>query len=61
MAIVNFSIPAVLEKRVDATIKRKGFASKAEFFRFAAIYYIETLDKPVTIASNRLRTGLKSL
>ncbi len=47
MAIVNFSIPNVLEKRVNATIKRKGFASKAEFFRFAAVHFIDGLDKPV--------------
>lgn len=39
MAIVNFSIPTVLNKRVAHAIKQKGFASKAEFFRFAAVHF----------------------
>lgn len=42
MAIVNFSIPKTLEQRVNQTIKEKGFASKAEFFRFAAISFIDS-------------------
>lgn len=46
MAIVNFAIPFVLNKRIGATIKQKGFASKAEFFRFAAVYFMDTIDKP---------------
>ncbi len=53
MAIVNFSIPTTLEKRVDATIRRKGFASKAEFFRFAAVNFIDQLDRPVTSEADR--------
>lgn len=43
MAIVNFTIPKNLKKRVEDTIKEKGFASKAEFFRFAAIYFMDIL------------------
>lgn len=46
MSIVNFTIPKVLEKRVAEIMKEKGFASKAEFFRFAAIYFIDIIDKP---------------
>lgn len=42
MAIINFSIPKTLEQRVNQTIKEKGFASKAEFFRFAAISFIDS-------------------
>jgi len=45
MAIVNFSIPKNLEKRVQDTIKEKGFASKAEFFRFSAIYFMDILER----------------
>lgn len=41
MPIVNFAIPKTLEKRVKQTIKTKGFTSKAEFFRVAAIDFIE--------------------
>ncbi len=44
MAIVNFTIPNDLEKRVEEIIKTKGFASKAEFFRFAAIYFMDILE-----------------
>ena len=42
MAIINFSIPKTLEQRINATIKEKGFASKAEFFRFAAMFFIDS-------------------
>lgn len=48
MSIVNFSIPTTLEKRVGQVIKEKGFSSKAEFFRYAAIYFIHIIDKPFT-------------
>lgn len=46
MAIVNFAIPKNLEQRVNAVIKEKGFGSKAEFFRFAAIHFIDVMQKP---------------
>ncbi len=46
MSIVNFSIPQLLEKRIIEIIKAKGFASKAEFFRFSAIYFIDIIEKP---------------
>lgn len=46
MAIVNFSIPKALETRVKTITKKKGFASKAEFFRFAAIYFMDVIEKP---------------
>ena len=45
MSVVNFSIPKKLEKRVEETIQEKGFASKAEFFRFAAMYFMDILDR----------------
>lgn len=45
MSIVNFSIPKTLEQRVSTIMKQKGFASKAEFFRFAAIYFIDIMNK----------------
>ena len=49
MAIVNFAIPATLEKQIKQIIKTKGFASKAEFFRFAAHVVLKNYDEPVTI------------
>ena len=45
MSIINFSIPKTLEKKVVQIIKEKGFSSKAEFFRFAAINFIDILEK----------------
>lgn len=37
MAVVNFNIPTKLNQQVLKTVREKGFASKAEFFRFAAL------------------------
>ncbi|MDP2586852.1 MAG: hypothetical protein Q8P32_03720 [Candidatus Komeilibacteria bacterium] len=45
MPIINFSIPRVLEQKISQTIKVKGFPSKAEFFRFAVIKYIDEEGK----------------
>lgn len=45
MSIVNFSIPRTLEQKVKQTVKEKGFMSKAEFFRFTAIKYIDEASK----------------
>lgn len=54
MSVVNFSIPKRLEKRVEETIREKGFASKAEFFRFAAVYFIDILDRKTKNEDERL-------
>ena len=48
MSVVNFSIPNTLNKRVSQTIKERGFISKAEFFRFAAIYQMDVINKPTS-------------
>lgn len=53
MAIVNFAIPPVLDKRIGTTIKEKGFASKAEFFRFAAVYFMDVINKPFVSEDER--------
>ncbi len=45
MAVVNFTVPKNLERRVESVIQEKGFVSRAEFFRFAAIYFIDILEK----------------
>lgn len=55
MTIVNFSIPKTLERKISQAIEDCGLASKAEFFRFAAIRYIEEKNKlPL---SDNLRLG----
>ncbi|MEK7535480.1 MAG: ribbon-helix-helix domain-containing protein [Patescibacteria group bacterium] len=38
--IVNFSIPAQLDKKIKRKISEQGFSSKAEFFRMAAVNYL---------------------
>ena len=59
MPIVNFSIPQVLSKQVNEAIKTKGFASKAEFFRFAAFDYLRHLeDHRLNNLSNKLADTL---
>lgn len=45
MTIINFAIPKTLNKRIGLTIKEKGFASKAEFFRFAALFFMDMAAK----------------
>ncbi len=46
MAIINFSVPTTLNNRIKKTVKEKGFASKAEFFRFAALYALGSIAPP---------------
>ena len=45
MSNINFSIPKTLEKQVEQVVKQKGFSNKAEFFRFAAINFINIVNK----------------
>ncbi len=51
MAIVNFSIPKVLEHKIKTAIIRKGFSSKAELFRFAVIRYLDE-DERLPLSKN---------
>ena len=46
MGSINFTVPQSLEKRVSEVIKQKGFTSKAEFFRMAAIFLVDALGRP---------------
>ncbi|HEY4515198.1 MAG TPA: hypothetical protein VJJ22_03525 [Candidatus Paceibacterota bacterium] len=41
MPVINFMIPEVLNKQVAKTVRNRGFASKAEFFRMAAFNYLQ--------------------
>lgn len=41
MSIINFSIPKSLDTRLKETVKKKGFPSKAELFRYALIRYLD--------------------
>lgn len=42
MPIINFSIPKNLDDRVKMVVREKGFASKAEFFRYCAVQYMDS-------------------
>lgn len=44
MPIINFTLTKQLEKRVNEAIKQHGFSSKAEFFRMAAMNYLDEVD-----------------
>lgn len=41
MSIVNFSIPQSLNTRLKEAVRKKGFPSKAELFRYAVIRYLD--------------------
>ena len=45
MSVVNFTITKPLEQKIKEAIKGQGFSSKAEFFRFAAMVLINSLDQ----------------
>lgn len=46
MSVVNFTIPKPLAQRIAEAIRLQGFASKAEFFRFAAMSALQLLRLP---------------
>lgn len=43
MAVINFSIPNTLEGQIKTVVKSRGFSSKAEFFRFTVIKYLDEI------------------
>lgn len=45
MSTINLSIPKTLDQQVVQIVKQKGFSNKAEFFRFAAINFINIVNK----------------
>ncbi len=69
MTIVNFSITEPLSKKINRVIKEWGFSSKAEFFRFIAINFVERSERREAKAKAELtqachdleKTALKKL
>jgi len=53
MSVINFTVPNTLEKRINKTIREKGFSSKAEFFRFAAVHLMDVIQKPTASEQDR--------
>ncbi len=45
MTIINFSVTDPLAKKINKIIKEWGFVSKAEFFRFIALNFIDRHEK----------------
>lgn len=48
MTVINFAIPASLDRKIKRAIKEHGFTSKAEFFRFAALNFLGVVTAPTT-------------
>lgn len=46
MPVVNFTLTKQLDKRINETVKQHGFSSKAEFFRMAAMNYLDEMEEP---------------
>ncbi len=61
MTVINFAVPKTLEKRIDKTIREKGFASKAEFFRFAAVHFLDVVQRPIVSEDDRFSFLTKAL
>lgn len=47
MAVVNFSIPKTLDGQIKTAVESRGFSSKAEFFRFAVIKYLDEIREDI--------------
>ncbi|MBI2443886.1 MAG: hypothetical protein HYV42_01425 [Candidatus Magasanikbacteria bacterium] len=45
MPIVNFGLKKPLDQKVNQIIKKQGFTSKAEFFRFVVWHYLGEQNK----------------
>lgn len=48
MSVVNFTINKTLERQIRSIIREKGYHSKAEFFRVAAISYMNSLQRQMS-------------
>jgi len=66
MSVVNFTITRPLEQKIANVIAEQGFASKAEFFRFAAIRALEafqgqmnSLDRDYAVVMEKLTETIK--
>ena len=44
MAIINFQVTKQLEKKITQAVKTQGFTSKAEFFRFLALNFLNRVQ-----------------
>lgn len=61
MPVVNFAVTKPLERDIKEVIKKRGFASKAEFFRFAAWNAIENFHRPKESIDERFEREMNLL
>ncbi|OGY92493.1 MAG: hypothetical protein A3H70_04590 [Candidatus Komeilibacteria bacterium RIFCSPLOWO2_02_FULL_48_11] len=61
MPVVNFSITKPLERDIKEVIKKRGFTSKAEFFRFAAWGAIKDFRHPQETIDERFEREMTEL
>ncbi|MDP3995067.1 MAG: ribbon-helix-helix domain-containing protein [bacterium] len=61
MPVVNFSITKPLERDIKEVIKKRGFTSKAEFFRFAAWDAIKDFRHPKESIDERFEIEMNAL
>ncbi|MFQ5661795.1 MAG: hypothetical protein ACE5F2_00890 [Candidatus Paceibacteria bacterium] len=68
MSIVNFAVKKPLDDKIKKAIKEQGFNSKAEFFRLAAINFLQNENKRIDedermnyLTSELKRTIIKKL
>lgn len=47
MAIVNFAVKKPLDQKIKKAVKEYGFNSKAEFFRIAAINFLQSENRRI--------------
>lgn len=47
MAIVNFAVKKPLDQKIKKAVEEYGFNSKAEFFRIAAINFLQSENKRI--------------
>ena len=61
MTIVNFSITEPLAEKINRVIKEWGFSSKAEFFRFIAISFVERSERKKIMEDFELAASCQNL
>jgi metal-responsive CopG/Arc/MetJ family transcriptional regulator len=68
MAIVNFAVKKPLDQKIKKALKEHGFNSKAEFFRLAAINFLQSENKRIDedermnyLASKLRRTIIRNI
>ncbi len=60
MTVINFTVSKPLENKINKAIKKHGFASRAEFFRFLAMNFTSeegAEEKFLSDPDTKIQTG----